>query len=249
MKDIVKRAKSFMTFDYPLQLAYISTQFANTHNKLQTETPGWSTAATRQKLISDYWFNYVATHFAIMFGLPAIVVLLVNCSFEQTGFYFLGVLLAGLLTYTVEHLFHYRPSFSAIFLPRLETVKEIYEHKQITQMEKCRQAQLSNFSLTLVFYVFDKAAGMNALQCTDPFASLLIKLYGVDKGSLKKNLELIFSRKKIISESMLTEIRNRFSEAYAFFEELNFTKGIIILKELEAKFFKARVINEINFPS
>lgn len=40
MKDLVKRAKSFITFDFPLQTAYISTQFANTHKKLQTEIPG-----------------------------------------------------------------------------------------------------------------------------------------------------------------------------------------------------------------
>jgi hypothetical protein len=73
MKELVKRAKSFMTFDYPLQPAYISTQFANTHRKLQTEIPGWSTTATQQKIISTYWFTYVPGHFAIMFGLPVLV--------------------------------------------------------------------------------------------------------------------------------------------------------------------------------
>jgi hypothetical protein len=66
MKELVKRAKSFMTFDFPLQTGYISTQFANTHKKLQTENPGWSTMATRQILISNYWFTYVAGHFAVM---------------------------------------------------------------------------------------------------------------------------------------------------------------------------------------
>ena len=249
MKDLVKKVKSFITFDFPLQTAYISTQFADTHKKLQAEIPGWSTTATRQKLISDYWFTYVAGHFAIMFGMPALIVFLLNGSFEKSSFYLFGGLIAGLLSYPVLYLFHYGPYFSSTFLPRLETIKETYEQKQVEQLEKCRQAQLSNFSLTLVFYVFDKAAGMNLLQCTDQFASLLMKLYGVDKGSLKKYLELIFTRKKSMSERRQTEIRNRFSEAFAFFEDLNFSKGIIILRELEAKFFKPQVINEINFPN
>ena len=89
MKDLVKRAKSFITFDFPLQTAYISTQFANTQKKLQTEIPGWSTTATRQKLISDYWFTYVAGHFAVMFGLPLLVIFLWH-GFAQPNFYILS---------------------------------------------------------------------------------------------------------------------------------------------------------------
>ncbi|MES1249489.1 MAG: hypothetical protein ABUL46_02330, partial [Chitinophaga rupis] len=122
MKDLVKRAKSFITFDFPLQTAYISTQFANTHKKLQTEISGWSTTATRQKLISNYWFTYVAGHFAMMFGLPVLVIFLWH-GFGQSNFYLLSVLIAGLLSYPVLYLFHYRPYFSSVFLPRLETVK------------------------------------------------------------------------------------------------------------------------------
>jgi hypothetical protein len=57
MKELVKKAKSFLTFDLPLQTAHINTQFADTHRKLQTEIPGWSTTATRQKLISIYAYG------------------------------------------------------------------------------------------------------------------------------------------------------------------------------------------------
>jgi hypothetical protein len=235
MKDLVKRAKSFITFDFPLQTAYISTRFANTHKKLEAETPGWSTVATRQKLISDYWFTYVAGHFAVMLGLPMLVIFLWQ-DFGESSFYMLSVLIAGVLSYPILHLFHYQPYFSSIFLPRLETVKEAYERKQAEQLEKCRQAQLSNLSLTLVFYVFDKISGMNTLQCNDQFTGLLMKLYGVDKGSLKKNLELILSKRKSLTTRKLTEIQNRFTEAYKFFEELKFSKGIHILKDLEMKF-------------
>jgi len=122
MKELLKKAKSFMTFDYPLQIAYISTQFANTHRKLQTEIPGWSTTATRQKLISNYWFTYVPGHFAIMFGLPVLVFFLWH-GFGESNFFMLSVLIAGVLSYRILYLFHYKPYFSSIFLPRLETVK------------------------------------------------------------------------------------------------------------------------------
>lgn len=224
-----------MTFDYPLQIACISTQFANTHKKLQQEILGWSTAATRQKLISKYWFTYVAGHFAKMFGLPVLVFFLWH-GLGQSNFYMLSVLFAGVLSYPVLYLFHYRPYFSSIFLPRLETAKEDYECKQREQLEKCRQAQLSNFTLALVFYVFDKTSGMNGLQCNDQSADLLMRLYGVDKGSIKKNLELIIGKRKILPARKMTEIQNRFTEAYQFFEELKFPKGVRILEDLEMRF-------------
>lgn len=239
MKDLVKRTKSFMTFDYPLQTAFISARFANTHKKLQTEIPGWSTTATRQKMISDYWFNYVAGHFAIMVGLPATVVVLFHATFEHSDFFLLGVLVAGLLSYLVLYLFHYRPWFSSIFLPRLETVKETYERGHIERLGKCRQSQLSNFSLTLFFYVFSSTNNIHSLKCDDESAILLMKLYGVDPGSMKKNLELILAsgKRKNLTERKITEIRNRFTETYTFLEELKFTKGIEKLKDLEARFF------------
>ncbi len=63
-----------------------------------------------------------------------------------------------------------------------------------------------------------------------------MKLYGVDQGSLKKNLELIFTRKKNLTERKITEIQNRFQEAYNFFEEIQFKEGMRILDELEQKF-------------
>jgi hypothetical protein len=235
MKDLVKRAKSFITFDFPLQTAYISTKFANTHKKLQTEIPEWSTTATRQKLISFYWFTDVTAHFSIMFGLPVLMVFFIE-GFEQSNFYLFSVLIAGLISYPVLYLFHYRPYFSSIFLPRLETVKEAYERKQKEQLEKCRQAQLSNFALALVFYVFNKTSDINTLQCNDQSAELLMKLYGVDPGSIKKILCVIYGKKDKLTNRKLTEIKNQFEEAFTFFEEMQFQEGIRILRELEQRF-------------
>src|ERR1700730_15903283 len=68
MKDLVKRAKSFITFDFPIQVDYINTQFTNTHVRYQADFPGWSTNATKQKMISIYWLNHVLRHFSFMVG-------------------------------------------------------------------------------------------------------------------------------------------------------------------------------------
>ncbi|MDP1811222.1 MAG: hypothetical protein Q8K66_07430 [Sediminibacterium sp.] len=239
MKDLMKQARSFITFDFPLQTVHISAQFAKTHSKLQIETPEWSTTATRQQLISKYWSTYVAGHFAILFGLPVLILFLLHGGFDQPRFYLVTVFIAGLLSYSVLYLVHYRPFFSSVYLPRLETVKEAYEHKHSEQLEKCRQAQLSNFSLALFFYVLTHTNSLNPLSCDDHSANLLIKLYGVDQGSMKKNLELILGtdKRKNMSDRKITELRNRFAETYDYLEALGFSAGIERLKELEAKFF------------
>lgn len=80
---------------------------------------------------------------------------------------------------------------------------------------------------------------MNNLLCNDQSASLLMKLYGVDPGSLKKNPELIYGKKKYLLPRKQTEITNRFDEAISFFEETEFPKGVRILKELEKIFVES----------
>ena len=66
-----------------------------------------------------------------------------------------------------------------------------------------------------------------------------MKLYGVDPGSMKKNMELILvtSKRKNMEDRQKTELRNRFAETYDYLEALEFKAGIVRLKELEAKFF------------
>ena len=66
-----------------------------------------------------------------------------------------------------------------------------------------------------------------------------MKLYGVDSGSLKKNLELILIpvKRKNLTERRITELRNRFEETFKFMEELQFAAGIEELKKLEQRFF------------
>ncbi|OQP63324.1 hypothetical protein A3860_25895 [Niastella vici] len=236
MKSIVKKANSFISFDLPLEKAYIAKQFASFHKKSMEHSPEWSTTATRQKLIAEYWYTHVIVHFAVLFALPALVIIMISGGFTHLPQYLASFFVAGLLSFLVLYVALYRHYFTSFYLPQVETVKEEYERKVVEQLEKCRQAQLSNFALSLVFYVFYKTSGINGLQCNDHFARLQMKLFGVDQGSLKKSLELILGKKKGLTERKQTEIRHRFEEAYAFFEELLFPQGALILKELESKF-------------
>lgn len=240
MKDLMSRAIAFLTFDTHLQAQQISLQFSETHLKRQAEIDEWSTKATRQQLISYYWSTHVPGHFAVLFGLPAGILFLLFGGFSQPDVFLVNVFLAGPIAYLGLYLFQYRHEFNSTYLPRLETVKEAYEKKQLEQFEKCRQAQLSNFSLALFFYVLTKTNSLNAISCDDHSANLLRKLYGVDSGSMKKNLELILgtAKRKNMSDRKMTEIRNRFAETYDYLEALKFNLGIDSLKELESIFFK-----------
>lgn len=234
MKELMRQAKTFITSVFPSDSNYISKFFTATHNLQQNYYPYWSTSATRQKLIASYWYSYVLKHFACFFAFVAGWLLLTPGCLNK---YFLpAVFLISTSIFFILLLVYYLPSFYMNYLPQLETVKESFEQKQFEQLEKCKKAQLSNFSLTLIFYVLDKISGINSLQCNDQYATLLTKLYGVDQGSLKKNLELILSKKKNLPQRKFTEIKNRFGEAFIFFEEMQCKEGVRILRELEQKF-------------
>jgi hypothetical protein len=240
MKDFMSRAIAFLTFDTHLQAQQISLQFSQIHHKRLAEIDNWSTNATRQQLISHYWYTYVLEHFAILFGLSIGINLILREN-KQSDVLIASLFFVGPITYLGLYLFQYRPKFNSTYLPLLETVKEAYEKKQLEQIEKCRHVQLSNFSLALFFYVLTKTNNLNQISCDDYSANLLRKLYGVDSGSLKKNLELILgtAKRKNMSERKITEIRNRFAETYEYLEALEFNAGIEKLKELEASFFNA----------
>jgi len=237
MKDLMSGVKSFITFDFPLNADYIKAKFTCTHSIYQKDIAGWSTNATKQKVIAAYWIKDVLAHFAVLFGLPALLMFLIPAYFK---FEFLpAIFIACLVTFPVMLLFHYWPGFHNKFLPHLETVKETFDNSQLEQVEKCRQAQLGNFSLALFFYVVSKINSLKPLQCNDQSSALLMKLYGVDSGSLKKNLELILIpvKRKNLTERKITELRNRFEETFKFMEELQFVAGIQELKKVEHHFF------------
>lgn len=131
MKDLVNRAKSFITFDFPLQTAYISTQFTSIHNQHKENRPQWSTQSTRQKVIANYWLTHVLRHFAFHVWCTALFVLLIRLNFELP--YLTVIFLVGLISVPILLLFHYWPGYSYDFLPKLETVKGSFEQKQLEQ--------------------------------------------------------------------------------------------------------------------
>jgi len=187
--------------------------------------------------MAAYWTKDVLLHFASVFGLPALLMFLTPAYFN---FEFIpAVFVAGVVTFPVMLLFHYLPCFHNRFLPYLETVKETFENSQREQVEKCRQAQLSNFSLALFFYVISKINSLKPVQCNDKSSELLMKLYGVDAGGLKKHLELILIpvKRKNLTERKITELRNRFDETFKFMEELQYAAAIEELEKLEQQFF------------
>jgi hypothetical protein len=83
MKSIVKKATSLITFDLPLEKAYIASQFASIHQKYQAHNPTWSTTATRQKLVAQYWYTHVIRNFALMYGLPVALTLIISGGYTQ----------------------------------------------------------------------------------------------------------------------------------------------------------------------
>ena len=82
-------------------------------------------------------------------------------------------------------------------------------------------------------------SGMASLSCDDKSALMLTELYGVDRGSMKKNLELLFikNKRKHFTERNKTEYKNCFNEAYEYFEKRKCLKGVNKVKELEINFF------------
>ena len=201
MKSLIRPVKFFIAFDSALHYGNLSRNFNRRHAKNQAAIPGWSTSATRQQLVSDYWFMYVVVDFVMIYGISILFTLLLQVCFGHPRFYLLSFLIAGAISFSVLYFSHYRPYFTAIFLPRLETVKEAYDRNEIGQLEKCRKAQLPNPSLILIHYVMDKASGMNAMAANEKFAAQLVKLYGVDQRSFKGNMELLFQQSFVLQSS------------------------------------------------
>jgi len=246
METVIRKVLDFMTFETPLKKVNISAHFANNTTTMQDGSYILSTSTVKQKLAALYWLSHVMTHYGVLFVCSLFFTVFFTEGVKPTDY--LSVLSAGIIGFIILVIFLYSPSFYFTYLPSLQTVKEYYDQKRLENIEKCRRQQLSNLALCLVFYAFDKIYNLNKLQPNDQYAEALNKLYGVDQGSLKKNLELIFSnstKRNSLSDRKKTEIKNRFAEAYNFFEELQFGKGINLLKQLEMKLTQG-LTNSIN---
>jgi hypothetical protein len=233
IKNIWKRLNAFLKFDLPVNYDSIRELFLKIHTSYRVDYPEWSTRATRRKAISVYWYKYVLRHFLTLLLLGLIIYFAINSFHIPHAGELVAVGIMAIIAFGILLFAQYAPYFSTEFLPKLETVVDEYEGRQFEDLEKCRQAQYSNLALILIFYVWNKVGNVNALNSSDQLSRLLMKVYGVDNGSLKKNLELIISRPKDLSTRKLKEIQKGFEEAFSYFETLQFEKGVSALRELE----------------
>src|ERR1044071_2357774 len=179
MKNWMRKMISFITFELPFDADYISKQFEDTHHFFKKEFPQWSTNATRRKVIGTYWYVHVFSHFALLVGSTSLMALPTFPYFDIDT-YLVFIFIVGIIAFVPLMPFQYLSGFYNNFLPKLDTIKETFERKQLEQQEKCRQAQLSNFSLALFFYVLSRINNIGTIQCDELSANLMTKLYGVD---------------------------------------------------------------------
>lgn len=231
----MKRLKSFFTFDLPVNYSYIYSRFRKTHKGQRDIYASWPAEATRRQLINEYWSNAL-WHYLLLFVLADVVVFFYSGQFN--AMYMLAGVTLGMVAYLPVYFLIYRPTFTGDFLPKLETVIAAYEGRERAWLEKCKQDQLTNRALVLLFYAFDKASKANYLTPSDKCADLLHKIFGSSPDGIKKALDLIFKKDKRakLEHRHLVEVGKSFEEAYAILEAMQFDEGIQRLKQLEQQF-------------
>ncbi len=234
MKKILCSVKSFITFDFPLNSQYIGKQFSTTHDHYKTTSPHWCLAATRRKVISDYWFRHVLAHFGALYGLATLFVLPVNQNFHYT--FLVSAIAIGFISFFVLFVTHYWLFYYSDFLPKLDTVVAAHEHesKKEEKLEKCRRTQFSIPTLTVIFYTFTKSCKINFPPCNDQSAEILNSLFGSDKDKIKENLRRIY-KLSTLSPKERAEIQKGIIIARSFFKSLDHEKANEILDQLELK--------------
>ncbi|MDQ2720629.1 MAG: hypothetical protein M3Z26_12835 [Bacteroidota bacterium] len=132
--------------------------------------------------------------------------------------------------------FNYWPAYYADFLPKLDTIIAEYEKKMeiAGEIKKCKRTQYSIPTLTIIFYVFSKAANIPFPACNDRSAELLNNLYGSDKDKIKQNLSRLYKLSRL-SLREKAEMEKGIASAKAFFEELGYPQAQKILEQLELK--------------
>ena len=73
----LRRLTSFLTFDLPVNYHHLYYCFRQTHEGQRITYASWPAAATRRRLICDYWSNALL-HYLLVFGLSATFALLYN---------------------------------------------------------------------------------------------------------------------------------------------------------------------------
>ncbi|NLR56945.1 hypothetical protein HGH93_02455 [Chitinophaga polysaccharea] len=236
----LKRMQSFATFDLPVNYNYIYTKFRQTHEDYGSVYTFWPTAASRYKLISGYWENALR-HYLLLVAVSSLFVVITNSpSIFWNSIQLSMLLIMATLAYIPIYHFVYRPTFNNDFLPKLETAIIAYEGKEQAWLDKCKQDQLSNRALVLLFYVLEKTSKLSFLSPTDRCADQLHQIFGVSPKGMKNELELIFKNDKLVKPDSrhYFEVFKSFGEAYDLLESIEFNEGVQHLKELELRLKK-----------
>ncbi|KYP13503.1 hypothetical protein [Flavihumibacter sp. CACIAM 22H1] len=233
MKQVMKQWKSLISFDFPLQAAYISAQFHSVHDTYQSKFPFWSLEATKKKVIAWYWFRLVLYHFLTIVGVSFLTV--APFAQDRSGL-IPSLFLAGAISLLTLIAFNYWPSYYATFLPNLETA--INEHqiriRQEEELKKCKRSQYSIPTLVVIAQVISQMNECGTMPSNEQTANILNKLYGVDKDKIKQNLARHLKISGITDKERF-EILKGVDHARDFFEHFGWTKATPVLNDLENK--------------
>lgn len=233
MRDLLTRLKSFAIFDLPVNYNYLNLRFRQIHSKQGILFPSWPTKATTQSLISDYWKNALK-HYVFLLTLGMIGVLAL-VSFSQSSLSLAVLGLISFLIYLPMYFMVYRPILKSEVMPKLATIAADFEGKERLRAEKCKQAQMSNAALAIIFYVFTKTSGIPLNKVDMQLGNQLMTLFGSSPDSLQKALKLITCKSPAIGPHKQTELEKSFEEARSFFMKLGFSRGLEIVDHLERK--------------
>jgi hypothetical protein len=235
MKDLMTRVKSFITFDSPSRLEHINELFSNIHAQNIREFPSWSLAATKKKVIAEYWFRQVLIHFGVIL-MVSVLFLLPFCQWQFIG---QAAFVGGGISFVILTISNYWPTFYSNFLPKLDYIISEKE-KQIAlagEMNKAKRKQFLAPTLSIIFYTFCKTSGSPTLAPNDQSAKILNKLYGTDPDKLKENLSRLYKPANL-SPKEKAEIQKGIDHARDFFCEIDNKKAGIVLDELQQKLHK-----------
>ncbi len=235
MKKILRRVKQLILFEFLFEYDYIRGQFSTSHGNYQKDFPHWSLAATRKKIIANYWFNQVQFHLAVL-GIAVIAVL----PFAHWHWPLQSVFFAGIVSFIILGTVTYWPTFYSEFLPKLDAVIAEREKQSelIEDIKKVKRTQYLAPALVVIYDVMSKAGKIPSLPANDKSAELLNNLYGVSKDKLKENLSRL-CRISSLSPKERAAIQEGVNTARIFFEAQNFPPAQIILDQLEQKLKRA----------
>jgi len=226
---------SFLTLSGISDMLYVEQKFNEVHSKFKSQFSFWSVGATRKKLVVDFWYRQVLTHFVGVFGIAWLATFFSH-PFGFSPAYLLAAGSVFLVAFFVMIIWIYLPIFGSDYCPKLESYSEQYSGSQNLNIQKCKKHQFSLKTLVLIQHVLEQLAGIVNQFLDGDRIQVLGRQYGVSVQGLQIATKKIFlSQFRLNGGRILTELENSFEEAYRYFRSLNCIQGEQILKNLELK--------------